>query len=132
MNFFIFAIFCSIAAVAFAVTTFKAGTQLNANNQLGSPNQEFRLNMQSDGNLVVYTVSNGNYKWSTDTVGSGAIIAKMQHDGQFCLLNKTRKIVWTSNTFHAESVCKLQNDGNLVVFNLEGIPVWNATTDGGI
>jgi hypothetical protein len=128
MNFFIFAIFCSIAALAFAQDTLPPGTQLDLNNgqKLFSADGRFRLDMQSDGNLVMYTVEGGGYRWSTGTAGSGADKAVMQQDGQFCLYNRVGELKWSTYTRDAQSVLKLQNDGNLVVYNALGRPVWNA------
>jgi hypothetical protein len=126
MNSFIFAIFCSVAALAFAVDTFGPGTQLDVNNAVYSPNQEYRLNMQNDGNLVLYGALDGYYRWSTNTGGSGANKAIMLQDGQFCLQTASGAIAWSTSTFDAGSVCRLQNDGNLVVYNAQGTPVWNA------
>jgi hypothetical protein len=131
MNFLIFAIFCSIAALAFAQNTLGPGGQLDSDtgdNVRFSPNQQYKLVMQGDGNLVIYRVSDGNYVWATQTIGSGANKAAMQSDGQFCLYNEPGELKWSTYTRDAGSVLRLQDDGNLVVYNPNGTPVWNAFT----
>jgi hypothetical protein len=126
MNFFIFAIFCSIAALAFAQNTLEPGTQLDAGFSKFSPNGQWRLVMQGDGNLVIHNVATGKYKWSTCTGCSGANKAVMQQDGQFCIYNGPGVLKWSTYTRDAQSVLRMHDDGNLVVYNALGKPVWNA------
>jgi hypothetical protein len=126
MNFFIFAIFCSIAALAFAQNTLEGGAQLDSGNEKLSPNGQYKLVMQDDGNLVVYSAASGNYVWATQTIGSFANKAVMQLDGQLCLYDFNGAVKWSTYTKDGGSVLRLQDDGNLVVFSPKGYPVWNA------
>lgn len=54
------------------------------------------LQMQEDGNLVLY--SNSTPLWATDTHGSGSTFAVMQLDGNFCLYTPSGKPTWSSQT----------------------------------
>jgi hypothetical protein len=127
MNFFIFAIFCSIAALAFAQDVLLSTEQIHSKNdrKLVSADGRFRVDMQSDGNFVIYNEV-GNYVWSTQTSGSGAIAASMEADGQFCLYDMYAENVWSTYTYQAGSFLKMQNDGNLVMYNPQGHPVYSS------
>jgi hypothetical protein len=133
MNFFIFAIFCSVAALAFAQDVLLPGDQMDFVNgkKLFSADGRFRLDMQTDGNLVIYNVGTGNHVWGTKTSGSGANKAVMQRDGQFRLYNQAGEIKWSSYTGDSGSYVKMQNDGNLVIYSPKGYPVWAAATGWG-
>jgi hypothetical protein len=126
MNFFIFAIFCSIAALAFANDTLQPGNQLDINNQVISAEGRYRLYLQSDGNLVIYSLRNGNFRWFSNTKGSGATKAIMQTDGQLVLQTALGETVWSTYTRDAGSILKLQNDGILIVYSPKGYAVWNS------
>ena len=58
---------------------------LPANAALYSSDGRARLIMQSDGNLVLYRVSDGYVIWASDTNGSGATRAYLQYDGNLVL-----------------------------------------------
>ena len=131
MNFFIFAIFCSIAASVFAQDTIQPGGKLELWNILRSPDKRFDLGMDKSGDLVLWD-NLASYKeppaWVSGTSGSGAIRAIMQTDGQFVMQTASGETVWSTYTRDAGSVVKLQDDGNLVVFSPNGYPVWSAKT----
>ena len=123
----IFAIFCSTVSLAFAVgPNLYSGSQLDVNFQTCSPEFRYCLAMQSDGNLVVYRQSDKVPIWSSRTAGTGANKAAMQADGQFCLYTEDGRLVWSTYTRDAGSVLKLQDDGNLVVYNLLDTAVWTS------
>jgi hypothetical protein len=56
-----------------------------------------RLDMQGDGNLVLYT-STGTAVWATGTNGKGANRANLQNSGNFALLTPSNVSVWATNT----------------------------------
>jgi RHS repeat-associated protein len=60
----------------------------------------YRLQYQGDGNLVVVRLADESYAWSSQTNGTS---------------------VW---------VTVMQGDGNLVVYDADGVPVWNSGTAG--
>ena len=91
-----------------------------------SPNRQWRLVMQGDGNLVIYNVATGKYKWSTCTGCSGATRAVMQQDGLLCLYSDAGELKWNSYTRDAGSVLRLKDDGVLAIVNKIGWTVWNS------
>jgi lambda family phage minor tail protein L len=107
-----------------------SASKLTQGQQIFSPNGYYRLKMQSDGNLVLYskgTIPTGpaveNYNiavWSTGTDGSGATYAHFQTDGNLALYTAGNVAVYQSNKGsypqYAGKKLQLQNDGNLVIY----------------
>jgi GH25 family lysozyme M1 (1,4-beta-N-acetylmuramidase) len=86
----------------------------------------FSLDMQTDGNLVLYMY--GTALWSTGTSGSDGEVAVMQTDGNFVLYGKTSDPLWASGTNgHGGASLALQTDGNLVVY-AGGKALWASGT----
>ncbi|KAK3240210.1 hypothetical protein CYMTET_49940 [Cymbomonas tetramitiformis] len=89
------------------------------------------LDMQSDGNLVLY--NSNSAIWSTNT--NNAHRAVMQTDGNFVLYTSDNAAIWNTQTSgNSGSFIKVQKDGNLVVYNSAGQGIWNSGTwgiDGG-
>ena len=80
-----------------------------------SKNHRHSLNMQNDGNLVVY--NNGQAVWSTNTNGRGGFQAIVQDDGNFVVYNAFHKPLWASQTAgNPRAELYLQDDGNLTLF----------------
>ena len=97
---------------------------------LNSPNGDYSLSMQTDGNLVLYC--KGNALWSSDTHGktvSGGLT--FQTDGNLVLYDPDRKSLWHSGT-HGTDASKMvmQDDGNFVLYTDENEAVWATGTDG--
>lgn len=91
-----------------------------------------KLVMQDDGNLVIY---GRKAIWSTNTAGySGA--AKIFSDGNLFLVWKERsggdrRTIWQTNTGgHPGSTLKMQDDGNLVIYDQNGKALWASNTAG--
>src|SRR5216683_337826 len=61
------------------------GEVLQVNQFLTSPNGQFRLWMQNDGNFVLY--GGDRVMWATNTAGKGGVIAIMQGDGNLVIYN---------------------------------------------
>ena len=55
-----------------------------------------QLCYQSDGNLVLYR--GGTAVWASNTSGTSAGYAVMQHDGNLVVYNAAVQPVWASNT----------------------------------
>ena len=80
-----------------------------------SPNRRNSLNMQNDGNLVVY--NNSQAVWSTNTNGKKAARATMQPDGNLVVYDFFNKPLWASQTAgNPGAELYLQDDGNLTIF----------------
>ena len=107
---------------------YNSGASAFSGDSTFSPAGLYRLEMQPDGNLVVYTNNGVNaiVLWGAATVGSGGKRAVMQQDGNFCIQNEAGVNVWNTWTYDAGSVARLQDDGNLVVHSPKGYPVWSS------
>jgi hypothetical protein len=87
---------------------------------LQSPNGEFFLWLQADGNLVLADGNSGI--WSTQTNGYAVSAARLQGDGNFVLAGYGSYAVWKTNTQASNAVLQLQDDGNLVLYG--SVAVW--------
>ncbi|WP_206951019.1 hypothetical protein [Trinickia acidisoli] len=92
-----------------------AGQTLKAGEAIRSDNGQYELEMQKDGNLVLYDVANGNSLWSSNTSGSGAQAARVDNSGNLQVL-KGNDVLWqTKTTDCASTTLTMQDDGNLVL-----------------
>jgi hypothetical protein len=79
------------------------------------------LEMQTDGNLVLYHSCTGMYGpyhavWASNTQYEGSY-AMMQSDGNLVVYNAYRGAVWASGTYgNTDAWLAIQSDGNLVIY----------------
>jgi hypothetical protein len=113
--------------------TLTAGQSLRVGQQLVSASGRFQLNMQGDGNLVLYdgqpTVSSASWASGTWTLHPGArpTHADMQADGHLVLYNDGMQPAWGSGVFGPTFVnprLVLQDDGNLVILEGQNRVLW--------
>ncbi|TDW24243.1 hypothetical protein [Kribbella kalugense] len=107
------------------MVTLGSGRALSANTMVVSHSRVYRLQMQSDGNLVL--LKSGKAIWSTGTK-SGAY-AVMQLDGNFVLYSGKKVALWGTKTTRKGSVLQLQDTGNFVIIYGRTI-VWSSHTAG--
>jgi LysM repeat protein len=101
------------------------GEKLEVGQSLTSLNEAYKLTLQDDGNLVLY--SGAEAVWSTETSGKNVVRAEVQKDGNFVLYTPDDP-VWASQTKGAKDVrLILQNDRNLVLYGFDG-PAWSSGT----
>jgi hypothetical protein len=124
-------------------TVIPAGTVLHPGEFVLSPNGQFKLIMQTDGNLVIYKINPDKSEvpyYSTRTekgnpygrgVGDHAVV---QADGNLVVYSNQpggdipQNAVWASNSNRPEntnSVLALQDDSNLVLYSATA-PTWDA------
>jgi hypothetical protein len=97
--------------------------------RLETANRNYRLVLQGDGNLVLY--SRFRALWSSRTVGEDISHLAMQSDGNFVLYNKGNRAVWHTRTnSNNNSRIVVQTDGNLVIYNSSNRPIWHTRTNG--
>lgn len=101
------------------------GQRLELGQMLTSHDGRVRLEMQRDGNLVLYVHTHA--LWATGTNNGFRVF--MQTDGNFVLYRPDNTPAWASNT-NGQNVSELvvQNDGNLVMYSPTGAVVWATNT----
>jgi hypothetical protein len=103
--------------------TLNAGQQLKPGDTLTSPNNNYQLVFEANGNLVLYQL-NGFAIWATNTAGQTATSAIMQTDGNF-VLYANGSTIWSSNTAgNPGAIFRLGDYGNLVVEIASGRVLW--------
>lgn len=99
-----------------------------AGQYLDSIDRRYRLSIQQDGNIVLYSAYRAI--WSSGTVGSGGKKLVQQADGNLVLYTDTDKPVWATGTSgNGRSSLMVQQDGNIVLYNTSG-PTWSTRTSG--
>ena len=98
-----------------------SGSTLRPGDALTSQNGRYRLELQSDGNLVL-TGPRG-LAWDSDTRGKDVATAEMQADGNFVLYAADRGVVWTADTTGPGAHLVLQDDRNIVIVAADGTTV---------
>jgi hypothetical protein len=102
------------------------------NENLWSDNNQYRLSMQSDCNLVLYEVYGTGWRavWASNTAGRGTnCYAVMQTDGNLVVYSGTKKVIWSPNTWgHPGAHLVMQNDRNAVIYDANGRALWSTNT----
>jgi hypothetical protein len=101
---------------------------LMASQRLFSRNRVYHVEMQLDGNLVLYRHNDRGEtgrtpQWATHTVGRGATMAVMQEDGNLvlCVDNSCTMPIWSTMTSDQPgNWLRLHDDGNLVMYSADG------------
>ncbi len=109
-------------------TGLASGQALTPGNFLLSPDRHSTLQVQGDGNVVMY--SNFKPAWATKTSSSKATTLVMQTDGNLVLYDSSGVALWASGTSgHAGAGAHLvtQADGNLVIY-IGTTPLWATYT----
>ncbi len=113
------------------------GQSLAVGDVLRSPNGQYGLFMQADGNLVLYSgvPSVSSAVWATNTWSVPSTFrpnrADMQADGNFVLYNNTNFPAWASGTDgNPGARLVMQDDRNLVIYTA-GNPraIWATSTN---
>jgi len=104
------------------------GKKLYPGQQLETADRKFRLTLQQDGNLVLYSTKRAT--WASVTAGKNVTHLSMQGDGNL-VLYANKKAIWHTRTDRkGSSQLKVQQDGNLVIYNKHGQPTWHTKTHG--
>lgn len=106
------------------------GEYLQTSLSLVSPNKQYRLRMQPDGNLVLY--KGETPLWYTRTTSGKKAI--MQTDGNFVVYDAQNRVAFNTGTNGRPGArMVLQDDGNLVIKDPRtGAVFWNSGTWGGV
>jgi bacillolysin len=108
------------AAKTCKTTTLAVGSCLEHGDCVVSANGCFKLIMQTDGNLVLYRVSDGFALWNSQTAGTPTLRACMQGDGNFVTYSGTlEQPTATFNTVtagHPGATLEVEDDGHVVIY----------------
>jgi chitinase len=111
--------------------TLSTGQRLPAGQGLTSSNGRFHLNMQTDGNLVIYDGSSPIWATGTWNTTNRPNRAEMQSDGNLVLYNDANQASWASGSWGSGRVnpfLEMQDDGNLVIYHNGRSPLWASGT----
>jgi hypothetical protein len=106
------------------------GRTLQPNTILRSANGKYKLEMQTDGNLVLRNDFN-QIKWASNTYGNPGSRVQMQFDGNLVIRNAGNQIIWASNTYsdfifrNNSSSLRVEDNGNLVIYKPNNAAIWN-------
>jgi hypothetical protein len=103
-------------------------TELNRGDFVDSCNGAYRLTLQTDGNLVLYRLSNYQPLWHTATFGQAISHFAVQVDGNLVIYRADGSVAWQSATFSPGAHLAVQVDGNLVLYTSAGTPIWQTAT----
>jgi hypothetical protein len=95
-----------------------SGETLSPGDRRSSPQGQYELVMQDDGNLVLYNLVP---IWASDTIAPNTR-AVMQSDGNFVVYSGEQSIWATGTEGHPRAEVKVQDDGNLVLYWTQ--PLW--------
>ena len=106
-----------------------AGQSLVPGTELLSPLGRYRLRMQWDGNLVMYSADGLTAFWGLGTYGQPGNHLVMQTDGNLVLYSTAARAVWSTRSWGSGSsnVFRLQDDTNMVVYNGTRAVWWSGT-----
>ena len=103
-----------------------SGWELHGGQCLLSTNGQFKLVMQTTGNLVLSLSRDGNPLWTTGTAGHPGGWA-VNGNGNFIVYPASGGALWASNTGTTGATVVLQTTGNLVVTS-SGSQLWQTGT----
>jgi hypothetical protein len=106
---------------------------LTPGQSVSSANGQYRLTLQSNGNLAEYGLSGAN-GWSSNTTASTSAEAIMQYDGNFVLYGAkngdgSNSVLWASGTAgNFGATLTVQNNGKITVLDDSGSTLWTTPT----
>jgi len=113
-----------------------SGGYLQSGQSVSSPNGNYLLSMQSDGNLVDYARQGMVPQWESGTSGNFGAYAVMQVDGDFVVYpmgksapapGQPTPALWSSGSYgHPGSYADLKQDGQAVVRTEGGSILWRS------
>ena len=102
---------------------------LFARQQLETADRRYRLALQADGNLVLYSTNRA--LWSSGTFGQPSKYLYMQPDGNLVIYRENGTAAWNTMTNgRGASQLRIQQDGNLVIYGPGERSTWSSGTFG--
>lgn len=112
----------------------RPGQSIPVGQNIRAGNGPFTLDMQKDGNLVLYKNAHGmhgegSFKtplWATNTDGQTVISCVFQRDGNFVLYASGNRAIWASNTDgQGGMLIQIDNHGQLIMRDGKGKIIWS-------
>ncbi|TCU81726.1 peptidase M23-like protein [Curtobacterium sp. PhB42] len=118
------------AASAVWVGSAPAGTKINPGDQVTSPNGQFKLIMQGDGNLVEYGIGN-RVLWASNTAGSPGAIAVVGKNRALDITKNGKRLArWASAGTVNSTALKIRADGTMALLAGRSVVVnWTTYQD---
>jgi hypothetical protein len=112
------------ATAAGSTGLLQPGARLTAGQSVVSPNRQYTLAQQADGNLVLREGPN-QALWSTQTHENPGAVATFDTNGNLVVTSKDGRQLWQSATSGAGASLGVQNDGNVVIYNKAKKGIWS-------
>jgi peptidoglycan/xylan/chitin deacetylase (PgdA/CDA1 family) len=113
------------AAPSPSATLVEPGQRIGAGASVDSPGGQYRLVMQTDGNLVL-SVAGGRDLWASGTEGSRRAYVVMEPDGDLVIFSHSKQRLWETGTQrHPGAELAVQSGGGLVIYDALK-PLWSA------
>ncbi|MBA8989555.1 murein DD-endopeptidase MepM/ murein hydrolase activator NlpD [Curtobacterium pusillum] len=104
------------AAAAVYTGSAPAGTTLEPGDSVTSPNGQFRLVMQGDGNLVEYGIGNA-VLWASNTPGQSGAVAVIGRNRALDLMRNGKRVArWASAGTTQSTRFDVRGDGTMALF----------------
>lgn len=112
------------AAATTLVGTVQAGTTMEPGSVVTSPNGQFRLVLQGDGNVVLYGIANA-VLWASNTASQPGASLRLRTDGKLVLIRGT-STVWATNTAGLGiTSLTVGDDADISLRNAAGVVKWH-------
>ncbi|MFT5549288.1 MAG: hypothetical protein ACI9CO_001212 [Candidatus Azotimanducaceae bacterium] len=118
-----------LAPGAFAASILSINGKLTSGQSLLSVDQDWKAQMQTDGNFVLKRTYDSKAIFSTHTGGNSGSEIRMQSDGNLVVYAPNGGgALWASNTGgNPGADLRMQTDGNLVIYS-NGVALWSSGT----
>jgi hypothetical protein len=104
-----------------------SGQGLLPGDSIDSADSEYKLTLQSDGNLVQYGPNNQPI-WASNTISAYIWDAVMQPDGNLVVYDVFGRSHWASDTSGNAGAYLVVEDGGFVIFNAQNKSIWSVGT----
>ena len=98
---------------------------MTANLSIYSPDGQYQLIMQGDGNLVEYGPG-GRVMWNAGTWGNPGASAIMKVDGNLVVYSSAGTALWNSGTYGNPGAYLVLVDGGALEIVDQGAVIWSA------
>ncbi|MHB1988283.1 MAG: hypothetical protein ACYCSF_09895 [Acidimicrobiales bacterium] len=109
-------------------TSLHEGQALSKSGSVFSPNRQFRLQMQRDGNLVLRNMTTGAPLWATGIYSATGAAANLQSDGNFVIYANSSsgsRVLWSTLTNgHADYGLIVTNNEVVRLLATNGAVLW--------